>query len=1078
MALRTLNESPGAGAGRPRSAVTSARVWLALLGGLALHRLPNAPAQDPPPVPRESHLGSSRVDSADSFILRQWTTQHGLPQNTVTSLAQTRDGYLWFGTRYGLVRYDGVGFDVLLEELGRGAADAVDCRQLVADSDGLLWILTRAGLFACQGGRFFRPPLSDEAGLPFHIETIASGRSGGLWLAGADGVRRFRGGRLGPVFNSHQGFRREPITAVYEDHEGRLWLQFDEDGERPWQRFDPRTGEVRDLAAFLPSPGPGRSGRRHQAWESVTEDRSGRLWLGLPEELVCIEGERVSRFPAAGHWAGEGVRALHEDREGNLWIVTEGITQLHRFDGRELRPMVRFGGSNLEPDVRSILTDREGTVWVGSGSAGLYRIQQRRLLARLKASNSARDEVFSVSDAGAGGVWLGTPRGLLRAIAGGMEAYHESANPAGPRVKPVFVDRSGQVWLGILGSGLGLLDSGEIRSLGIKAPGGDTNWKVRALFEDREGTLWVGSNHGLLRHSQGQYRWLTAADGCPTNTVLGMLQDPVGRLWIGTEGGGMYIGQGSQGRVLRRADGLLDDRVWPLAVESDGAVWVGTPFGLKRIRGTEIRAVTSREGLHDNLAYSMLADDRGWYWSHCNRGLWRMRREDLNAVADGRSGHVFCISYDESDGMQSSEGNGDEQPSAARLANGELWFPTTRGVVIVDPARLRDNDVPPEAVVEQVFANGQLVFDHGRAAGPPPSADASPVSAQSPGPTLNIRPGQARVLELRYTAPSFLDAERLRFRYRLRGYDERWQDAAGRRVAFYTALPPGPYVFEVMAGNHHGFWSTSPVALAFRIQPLFHQTWLFRVLFASSVVAALYGLHSVRIRYLRQIQGHEQRQLLEAERRRIGKDLHDDLGADLTAIALQVELIQQTSSATGPTNPILDRIKTSARNLVDQLREVVWAQNPDCDTLDNLGTYLCAFTEDLLARAQVRCRLAIPPRLPNRFVSAEVRHNVLLAVKEALHNAVRHAQPSEVRLELAFDDAVGVLAIRVLDDGLGFTAPDVGSGGAVGGPPHGGTGLRNLRRRLADIGGRCEVTSAPGNGTQVCFLLPLQPPHR
>lgn len=1018
--------------------------------------------------PDGAEVGGAVTNPGESFLLRRWSTQHGLPQNTVTCLEQTPDGYLWLGTRYGLVRYDGVQFTTFLAELGDASSDSVDCRSLASDSEGTLWALTRGGLFAYRHGRFERhsPGLADNK--PFGLESIAPGRSGGLWLGGRGRVAWFHGDRIEAGYDSTRGFRSDWIAALWEDRAGRLWLQFDFDGRRTWQRFDPTTGEVRHLSEVVGGGWPRGDQLRPNHWDMVHEDRQGRLWACSQDTLACVDQGVVTRYPAQGLPVDRNVRGLREDLDGDLWIFTEGAAQLHRFDGKRFTQMTRFGPQTLDPDVRAVLADREGNIWIGSGSAGLYRIQRRQLLSKLRATESSMDEVLSVHATPEQGAWLGTPHGLLHVTPEGTQRMHEENGKSGPRVKPAFQDRSGKVWMGIQGAGLSVLDGNIIKATGILAPDNSSGWHVRALFQDHAGTLWVGTSCGLLRITNTETNWLTDPAGLGTNAVQGIVQTPDHALWFGTEGSGVRILESGRWRNLRKADGLLNDRVWPLAVEPDGAVWLGTAVGLNRVRGHEVRSVTVSEGLHDNLAYSLIDDGKGWYWCHCNRGLWRMRKKELNAVADGVEPHVFCVSYDETDGMDSAEGNGDEQPSAARLANGELWFPTTRGVAIVDPARLRDNAVRPLTVIEAVTADGRELVG---SKNPMPPRH----KQEGPPPLLTIPPGQARVLEVHYTAPSFSDPERLRFRYMLEGHDQGWQDAGSRRVAYYTALAPGHYTFRVAAGNHHGYWTEAPATLELELKPRFQQTTTFRILVIVVVGISLATLHLARVRYVHQINRLRHREALEAERTRIGRDLHDDLGAGLAGIALQTELAQNLAKSGQPADHLLTRVTGSARSLSGLLREVVWALNPACDTLENFVSFITGFAEDFLGQTSVRCRIEVPSSLPQIPLPAETRHGLVLAVKEAITNAVRHGHPTQ--LDLVIRWAEEELRVEVRDDGCGFDVAAVTRQQPAGGGALGGSGLPNLRRRLAGLGGRCSIVSEPGAGTKVTLTLPMRPSH-
>jgi ligand-binding sensor domain-containing protein len=286
--------------------------------------------------------------------------------------------------------------------------------------------------------------------------------------------------------------------------------------------------------------------------------------------------------------------------------------------------------------------------------------------------------------------------GAVERFAGGSDG--------GPltHVQAALEDHSGQVWARAAG-GLFKLVEGQLTRVPA-ADAGRSNWVVTALHEDRRGRLWIGSDQGLLEPHSAEFIVYTTRDGLSDNDIRGIRDAPDGSLWVGTKRGGLNQFKDGRFKAYTTRHGLLSNWIWPLVIEGDGTIWAGTPVGLNRIRDGEVRAVTEREGLSDNRTYSLLDDGRGDYWGHCNRGIFRVRQADLHAVADGRQRRLQCVSYGESDGMASTEGNGDYQPNAARQPDGRLWFPMTRGVVVLDPREVARNDVPPPIVIEHVMA--------------------------------------------------------------------------------------------------------------------------------------------------------------------------------------------------------------------------------------------------------------------------------------------------------------------------------------------------------------------------------------
>jgi signal transduction histidine kinase len=573
---------------------------------------------------------------------------------------------------------------------------------------------------------------------------------------------------------------------------------------------------------------------------------------------------------------------------------------------------------------------------------------------------------------------------------------------------------------------------------------GLTHNQVNALYEDRENRLWIGTSAGLNRLAQGKITTYTTKDGLAHNDVRAILQDRKGDLWMATYGGGVNRLRDSRFAAFTTKEGLSDNKAWVIYEDkdADNVLWLGTENGLNRLKEGRISAFTVNEGLFDNVVNSILEDDRGNLWISCNRGVYRVPKEELNAVAEGRISRVSYVSYGVSDGMLSSETNGENQPAACKTRDGRLWFPTTDGIVAIEPGEITDNDLAPPVVIEDIIMDNQTL-DLNRPA--------------------RLPPGRGNVIEFRYTANSLVAPERVRFMYCLDGCDEDWKDAGDRRVAYYTNLQPGHYNFRVKACNNHGVWNQAGASFAFYLAPHFYQTWPFYVLCGTFTVLTGYGLHRLRLGVVRKIERLEKQHALEKERARIANEMHDDLGSSLTQIALLSELANRDLERTDQAGEHIRKITGTTREVFRAMDEIVWAVNPKHDTLSSLIGYLSKFAQDYLRPADIRCRLDLPEQLPPHPLATDERHNLFLAVKEALNNVVKHSAASEVWLRV--DVSGSTCLITIEDNGRGFVVesarPD-------------GNGLGSMRERLAAIDGEFRVESQPGQGTKLQLLLKLK----
>ena len=479
---------------------------------------------------------------------------------------------------------------------------------------------------------------------------------------------------------------------------------------------------------------------------------------------------------------------------------------------------------------------------------------------------------------------------------------------------------------------------------------------------------------------------------------------------------------------------------------------------------------TTQHGLGENVVNNIQEDQFGYLWLSGLHGIYRVSRQELNDIAAGRRAQARCVAYGEADGMLNSECNGgDNQPAGCKDSEGRIWFPTVQGVVAVDPKGAQRAELPPPVVIEQVRANDQVVFGDGmdwqsKVQGPKSKVGAaSRPNHQSSNSTYQLPPGHARVLEIHYTANSLVAPERMRFKYRLEGHDPDWLwDDQNRRAAFYTDLHPGRYTFRVTACNTHGCWNEDGAQFTFSVAPYLWETWWFYCGAGLSVLLAAAGLHYRRVRGLHKIQLLQQQRALEEERARIARDLHDDLGANLTGLALQLDLAQAHGALPDALQRQLATLARSTRGLVDNMREVVWAMNPQNDNMESLTSFLGQYTENYLAAAGLRCRLEIPAQAPAQALSSNLRHQLFLVLKEALHNVVRHARASEVHLRLEWEKTE--LRLTLSDNGRGLPPES----GRV--PEH---GLDNMEKRVTKLGGRFRATSGPGGGTSLAVAVPL-----
>jgi len=715
------------------------------------------------------------------------------------------------------------------------------------------------------------------------------------------------------------------------------------------------------------------------------------------------------------------------------------------------RTSLHFHHANGFPNdwIRCLFEDREETLWVGAGSVGLTALRTAKIETLEAPDNWQGRVALSVTQSRDGAIWVGTEgAGLYRFLAG--QWRHFAGNSW---VWCVAEDLQGRMWAGTWGGGM-LQQQGDR----FVVPPGLENVTVPmpALLHTADGVTWIGTASGLLRYEHGVTKWFGEKEGLKAPYVRTIEPAPDGTVWFGMVGGG--LGRLKEGRLeqLRKSDGLPSDYLQCLHLAADGALWIGSDSsGLARLKNGRIARITTAEGLPNNTICSIQEDSHGNFWISSHGGIFRISQAVLNACADGQQPSVNCLAYGMGDGMPSLACSGGLQPAGCKLADGRICFTTSKGVVIVNPDEARVNQLPPPVLIEAMLAGGHLLVQYPDGRVP-----------------LEIAPGLQRY-EFHYTALSFVAPEKIRFQYRLEGWEKDWVDADNsQRVADYSYIPPGNYTFQVRACNSDGIWNQTGASLTITVLPHVWQTWWFHLLATLAAVALVAGfVWFISRRRLRlKLERVERQQALERERTRIAKDIHDHLGANLTRISLLSQSAHGELENPAQAAAQLDRIYDTSRELTRSMDEIVWAVNPQHDTLDSLASYLGNFAQEYLVSLHLRCRLDVPLHLPHWPITAETRHNVFLAFKETLHNVVKHSGATEVSISLTTDHAGFLLSVR--DNGCGFDPA------AVPIRPGRGNGLQNLRARLQKIGGRCEIISAPGTGAEIKFLVAVPPGSR
>ena len=967
-----------------------------------------------------------------------WTADNGLPQNSVRDIVQTRDGYLWLTTFDGLVRFDGVRFTVFNKSNSPGILNN-RFLTLFEDKHGDLWAtLETGGLVRRHQGRF--TTLGAESGLPEAV-ILALGDDGQGNLLLLSGTQAFRwvSGRFQPARNLPV-----PQTAQTEATDAALvptqHLPYWSDGVSQSVLFLDGQLHALDAAAVPPSIDfHARKDGPDSGW-IVTSKGLTRWEQGRTRQIQheYIESPVLELRLLFGH--SHTSLVCTRDKTNRLWLIDLQTMQAELLSAQMPEGFL----------LSSSYADREGNYWFGTRNNGLYRARKQIVTAYTSEQGLSFDEVYPILESRDGTHWFGGT-GLAAIKDGTVTNYdHLPTN----NVSSLLEDRSGRLWI----NGRWRFEAGRfVRGWGTELVPDALN-SAWTMYEENDGTFWVGTMQGVARVQNNAATIFTVKDGLAGNDTKVIISDGNGGVWLGSYGGLTHYKAGSF-RTWTEREGLPSNTVRALKQDADGTLWIGTyDGGLGRFKDGKFTRYTAQDGLFDNGVFQMLEDDSGWFWISCNRGIYRVRKQELTDFAEGKLTRLTSVAYGKSDGMPSAECNGGRWPAGGKARDGKLWFPTMHGLVVIDPANIQSSSQPPPVVIEDVRIDNQAV-----AVESINSALTAPYSAISVG-------SQQSNFEIQYTALSFINSENLRFKYKLEGLDQDWVEAGTRRTAYFSHVPPGEYTFSVIAANRDGVWNTKGLALRIVVVPPFYRTWWFITLGILMLSGLVLGAFRYRVAQLQAQQAAQQafsQQLIEsqeAERKRIAGELHDSLGQNLIVIKNWATLGRAITEPDAPVREQLDEISTTALQSLNDVRSIIHNLRPyQLDTI-GLSNTLRFMLEQISSASGLQFQSEIAA-LDNLF-APEAEVIIFRIVQECVNNIIKHAQATEAKFLCRIAD--GNLQMTITDNGRGLSSSHSSQSS--------GLGLTGLRERVRILGGTHKMQSAAGQGTTHFFTIPIPAP--
>jgi signal transduction histidine kinase/ligand-binding sensor domain-containing protein len=976
-------------------------------------------------------------ETASDWFYRAWLTEDGLPDNSVSGIAQAPDGYLWIGTNGGIIRFNGTEFTPLpLHQIPGLPSRQV--RAMFLDGLGRIWLSMERGPVIRIAENSFHAFTFEEGIFPEKVPTsMVDDPEGRLWIAYPSGLCLVEGDKVTRIDTS-EWFPNRGIAGLTCDTSGQVWLSNDGKlGRIGVEGFE----LVRDFEG---------------ASINITASVDEGIWLTVNHKLMRLDPNdqlhEITDLPTSSE-----VITVFQDRDQAIWIGTHGDGLLRFNNGSLKRVPTSYGW------IDCITQDRDGNIWTGTIGGGLNLIRPRIVTLIGKTDGLPFTAARSTTCDTSGKIWAVSQTGRLASKESNEWIYHNDAEDS-EWVNCVSADQKGRIWVGTRYKGLQRLENGELKqyepSNGIISP------FVRSILTAANGDVWIATDrpHELFRLRDENITPIKHEGSL--KVIRAMAEGADGTIWIGT----------SDGRLLRvDGDELIDEKaaekipsIRTLHSTPDGSLWIGYPGeGLGHLKDGQYNRITLENGLYDDYISQIQDDGNGSLWIAANRGLFQMNIDELLALPSSKRNKVRCRVFGRNDGLPSFQPSRDYSPGACRDLEGRLYFSTSNGLVEVQPGIMSADALPPPIVLEKVTVDGEVKALYQARAMIAPDHLPEQIDLSQPNPKIVVPPGHDRLV-INFAALSLASPENLGFRYQLKPLVKSWENPDNDHSTTFTKLPAGSYKFQIIACNSAGVWNNLGATLDIVVLPFFWETWWFKVagglLTAFSAGGIVYlGL---RRKHRHQIQRLAAKRALELERGRIARDIHDDLGASLTRISLLSQSSPNPEDET--TTRVLGQIQTTARHLMRSMDEVVWAIDPEHDSFDDLANYLSSHAQEFLSVAGLSCRLNLPVDLPELPLTAQIRHNLFLAFKEALNNVVKYAEATEVRISMQSIDNFLILTVQDNGSGIDPNAP------ADPIRSNSGSGLQNMESRMKEIGGSCTLQSTLGEGTTVEFKVPIK----
>lgn len=938
-----------------------------------------------------------------------WTKKDGLPSAFIYSIAQTQDGYLWLATTDGLIQFDGVRFVHWRPKTGHTDLLGV-VRALCAGRDGSLWIGTASGLL----GHIRGYDLTTYS-IGAQVEAILEDRDGMLWVTTESSLFRFSTAIQEQV-DAAIKLPGTFLSGLLQDRSGSIWVSTNSDV----LRLDPGNGQEQ-LSEIV----------KGKFW--LAEDTSGNIWLTSSDGST----QRVDEAPTVSRSGMKSktldIETVLQDSTGNTWIGTvgQGLVRLKAGFHDGMEKYSQFDGLSAAR-VWCFLEDREHNIWVGTQN-GLNRFRDEKITTLTRREGLAGESVSALAAGPDGSIWASTPVGINR-----IDGEHRELFLSGATAMALWTDQGNTLWVG---TNRGVMRMNNGKWFDVPMPAGIHLKDVTVITGDHEKGVWLFDIHkGLYRWTNGRIDDFSKEPSLKGKSIFAAGADGMGKVWFGLNEGGVVAFDGSRFHSYSESDGLAGGPVNTIHIDYQGTAWIGTERGLSRFDGRRFVTWNVTNGLPGERVLWILSDGGRRIWLGYSTGVACVRWSELDRVEQDRSHSVTYNFLDDGDGLKGNPDRGWQAP-AVRASDGKLWFRTSEGVAIIDPQVLTRNRVAPPVHVERLVADGAAL------------------DATQP---VRLRP-LTRDIEIDYTALSLAEPRKVRFRYKLEGFDSDWRDAGTRRQTFYTNLRPRGYRFHVLACNNDGVWNESGATFGFDLLPAFYQMQWFRALCVLVVIILAWGVYRLRVwQVTAQLRERFEDRL--RERTRIAQELHDSLIQDIMGISLQIEITDELLPANFPAKAPLARAVSLCKSALDAGRRALNDLRSARLSAADLVESFSQLAKDRPRDSGTVVDVIVEGR--ERPLNPVPCNDVLQVGRQAITNALQHSQAKKIHVLLSYGKEQ--LRLRVQDNGRGMSKETLN----LGRPGH--YGIAGMQERAERLGGSVSIRSRVGEGTEVNLIIPAR----